>query len=153
MLPCLERLWFSQAKCHHKSQPAINVGLSRRTLGCCAGRRGSAALTATAVRSAGEMPLGGRVLPVNPNKSKAAAALFEIASHPSPLQRQPSAMVRQPSIASEPIASSSAEQQVMLSDCSRSESWNQSIMYRAAWDVGSPRCYLFDIVTDYKENH
>lgn len=56
-----------------------------------AGRRGSAAIPSTAVRSVAELPLGGKVLPVNPNKSKAAAALFEIASHPSPLQRQPSA--------------------------------------------------------------
>lgn len=61
-----------------------------------AGRRGSAALPSTAVRSAGDLPLGGKVLPVNPTKSKAAAALFEIASHPSPLQRQPSALAQQP---------------------------------------------------------
>ncbi|KAK9868611.1 hypothetical protein WJX84_001924 [Apatococcus fuscideae] len=60
------------------------------------GRRGSAALPSTAVRSAGDLPLGGKVLPVNPTKSKAAAALFEIASHPSPLQRQPSALAQQP---------------------------------------------------------
>lgn len=60
-----------------------------------AGRRGSAAIPTSAVRSAGELPLGGKVLPVNPNKSKAAAALFEIASHPSPLQRQPSAHATQ----------------------------------------------------------
>ncbi|KAK9832123.1 hypothetical protein WJX84_004473 [Apatococcus fuscideae] len=73
------------------------------------GRRGSAAIPTTAVRSAGELPLGGKVLPVNPNKSKAAAALFEIASHPSPLQRQPSTHANQASSASNNQAAAPAD--------------------------------------------